>query len=222
MLPAMDAEAAFKAARRAIGSESALNRVSNIHFDGYVMAEDSGRRARLKVIFKKPHLSWMQISSENFVEEIVANRFEGFFRRTDRETGEAKTQVIPARAVSRMHNLAWLHLHFYSSPGKRLGKAVSKGFAEMHGRLCHKVRIQFPANLWSDLYFEKESGVHFAMQDDNGLLRVLSGRIETSGIRFPEKITVFEEGRETRHMVFEKITVNQPVNARIFEFPTDS
>ncbi|MGB0369845.1 MAG: hypothetical protein ACPGN3_00745 [Opitutales bacterium] len=218
----MDAESAFNAARRSMGPESALNRVKSLHFEGYVVAEDSGSRAKLEIVFAKPHLSWMKVSRENIVENMVANKFEGFMRKHDLSNGDTKTSVLPARVASRMNNLAWMNLHFFAHPQKRFGKAKSQGFVKVDGRLCHKVRLQFPSDLWTDLYFDKESGSPLASQDDNGLRRVLSGQIVSGGIRFPKEITIFEPGKETRRLVFEKIAVNQAVDPRIFEFPTDS
>ena len=222
LLQAGDVESAFKAARRAMGSEDALRKVNSVHFYGSVVAEDSGSRAKLRIVFAKPHLSWMEIKTDEMVEVVVANKIEGFVSRKHKNSGKSKVDILPAKATSRINNMAWQGLHFFASPKARFGKATNDGFVKVDDRMCQKVTIRYPGGLWTSLYFDKNTGKHFITQADNGLRYVKSGEIVVDGIRFPKEITVFERGREARRMIFEKISVNRPVDSSIFEFPTES
>ena len=222
MLQAGDVESAFKAARRAVGSEEALRKVESVHFYGKVVAEDSGSTAKLRIVFSKPYMSWMEITTDDVVEVVVANKIEGFVSRTEIASGKSRVNVLPAKATSRINNMAWQGLHFFASPKARFGRASNDGFVEVDGRPCQKVTIRYPGGLWTSLYFDKKSGKHFITQADNGLRYVKSGEMVVDGIRFPKAVTVFERGREARRMIFEKISVNRPVDSSIFEFPTES
>lgn len=222
LLEAGDAENALKQARRYFGNESALESVKSIHFSGYVIAEDSREKAELNFVLQKPYLSWMQIKRGNVEEVVVANKIEGFVVRKHLESGKSRVEVLPAKAAARLNNMAWFRLHFFDLPQKRFGKAKSEGLVDMEGRLCNKVKVNFPGEAWAAFYFDKDTGRHLVTHSDNGLRLVKTGEIIVNGIRFPQKVTVFEQGREVRRMIFEKIAVNQAVDSRIFEFPSDS
>ena len=68
--------------------------MNSVHFYGTVVAEDSGSRAKLQIVFAKPHLSWMEIKTDDLVEVVVANKIEGFVSRTQRDSGKSKVDIL--------------------------------------------------------------------------------------------------------------------------------
>jgi hypothetical protein len=109
--------------------------------------------------------------------------------------------------------------NFYQPNFKSGEKVTYEGMVTHREKRTHKISYKYPEGLETVRYFSVEDDTLVASVADNGVESVNRGSLMVQGIKFPESIDYYEEGRKLHTIKLREVSVNKPLAAGIFDVP---
>ncbi len=210
-------------ARGLLGTEEALTSVETLHYSGTVLDSEGAVIDTIELYFKKPYFQKLIIENDKVRRTTAVNISEGFIEVIDKEDEKnSGILILDAARVRRLIANAVENLYYYQGPKQRPGGKIELlGTKTVHGKQCYEVKFSYPSGLFYVRYFDVEDGsIVSTINGETNMENIETDVMVIDGIRFPKKIASYdEEGDLLRTVVFEEITVNEPLDNSIFEFP---
>ena len=93
------------------------------------------------------------------------------------------------------------------------------GIVTHRDQRSHKIKYSYPDGLETIRFFSVEDDTLVASISESGVESVNQGAQFVKGIKFPESINYYEKGRMLHTIKVSEISVNDPLQAGIFEIP---
>jgi len=109
--------------------------------------------------------------------------------------------------------------NFYRPDFKCGEKATHEGMVTHREKRAHKIRYKHPEGSETVRYFSVEDDTLVASVSDDGVESVNRGEQVVQGIKYPQSIEYYEDGRMLHTIYLNEISVNQPLADGIFDVP---
>lgn len=223
MVSAVSAESAsavVERARAALGSESALEGVRSIKYEGRILSAEGVEEGRIRLYFQRPLDQRIEIEADGVLDLTVVNDLEGFVMKRELESGAWQRMVLPAEDVRRLHSNSVENLNFFRGPARLRGKTEYGGKVEKHGKMTDRVLFIYPNGVEFERFFDASGNLVATVVGDGGLELREKGKLEAGGIQFPRRVETYEGGELMRIVEFDTIEVNEPLDPALFSFPS--
>jgi outer membrane lipoprotein-sorting protein len=217
-------------ARAYLGSESALNSVKSLQFNGTVTtidtaAPDKPTTATIEITVQKPDKQRVVASTSKGTETTAVDGYEGWQRY--QETANPKNIRLIAlkpEAVRRLRAQAFENLSFFRGLERQGGRIEDQGTATIDGITCQKVAFIHAPNIVFVRYFDVATGRLIRTDTEDGGMSREEGEQVLAGVRFPKsmKMTVKMAKGATQivSITFESIKVNETFPDAVFRMPS--
>ncbi len=230
VLGAQSAEQLIQKARARLGTEAALNGVNGLLFEGTVkqyVYENEGAQAvqsdgSIRVVIQKPDQRRIEIKNAQLDDVGVINGYTGW-RTVQRKGADAPASpdLVNLNAsvilVSRIEVAE--ALNFFRATELLDGTVKDLGTKEWKKLPARVLRFDY-GNIYYDRYFDAGSGKLLGTIASYGIEIVEEGETVVNGVRFPQKVAYFNNGRLVREDIYSKIEVNPAVKPEQFQNPT--
>jgi len=207
-------------ARAYLGSESALNAVTNIHFTGS-FENDAKAKLPVDIVFQKPFQELMTVTSPKLIEVTALDGYDAWQKRTNPDNpAQWQVTLLDGNQVKRQRANTWENLNFFAGLEKKGGRVQLGGEATVDGVACVKLSFVHDTNIVFMRYFDKSTGRLVKTETENGGDIREEGEIIVKGVRFPQKVINKGPDGKVTTITFDKIEVNVPVTAGQFAVPT--
>lgn len=207
-------------AREYLGGDEALDAVRSIFYRG-TFETGEGIEGEVEIIFKKPLFQRVKTVREEVEEVTALSHYDGWRKITDRDDESNWTVVfLDAPQIRELQANTWENLNFYKNIERRRGRIENHGVVELDGEDCVHLTFHHPGGIHFDRYFDVETGrLRMTESSTGGQIREEGDQV-VSGIRFPESITMMQDGEVTNRIHFEEIEVNREVEEDLFDVPS--
>lgn len=212
----------LKKARSQLGAESALDGVESIHYKGKVISPTGEEMSQLELVFDKPNRQLLKEVRGDVVNQTAVNGYEGYVMSKDPANPNGPmVQVLRPGQVKRLMANAVENLNFFDGPEKMRGaEIIDEGMADYNGKNARKIKFSYPLGLFYTRYFEPDSAKLIATVSSDGLTMMEKNSLTAGGIKFPKTVETYDEtGKLLRTVEFTEVTVNEKVDAGVFDFP---
>jgi hypothetical protein len=221
-------------ARAWLGTESALNGVTAIHFigtlemadpqvagDGKAQASDHLEKMPAEIIFQKPYQHKMTVTRPKLIDVTTLDDYDGWARVTDRENAKKwKISLLNADQIKQLRANTWENLNFFGGLEKRGGVIKMGDDVKVDGIDCIKLSFYHSDRIVFHRYFDKSSGRLIKTETSSGGEIREEGEMVVEGIRFPKVIINKSGSGQSSRMTIEKIIINEKVPAAEFAVPS--
>ncbi len=221
-------------ARARLGSESALNAVTTIHFIGTLEMADFQPTADAKtqvpgqllkmpaeIIFQKPYQHKMTVTRSKVIDVTTLDDYDGWTKVTDRENNKKwRFSLLDAEQIKQLRANTWENLYFFGGLEKRGGTVKAEGDVVVDGVDCLKVSFYHSDRIVFHRYFEKTTGRLVKTDTAYGGEIREEGELLVEGIRFPKVIVNKSASGQSSRMTIEKIILNEKIPASEFAVPS--
>lgn len=218
-------------ARAAVGTESALDAVTSVHYSGTLETTQKVRdekdpnkvnevplRAAVDIILQKPCQQKNVLRTDKTVETTALDDYDGWIRRSEAGRGEV-FQLLDAAQVRHLRANTWESLFFFRGIEKRGGTVEYRGEAEVDGTPCVVLAFIYPDNIVFTRYLDKATGTLVKTVTEGGGEIREKGSIIEQGVRFPKVLVNKSPSGQIITITFDKITLNETVPASEFALP---
>ncbi|MDP4610794.1 MAG: hypothetical protein NWT02_06365 [Opitutales bacterium] len=207
-------------ARATVGLDTALDGLVTLNMTGSLEPIDSKMpAAALLIVARKPCSQRMEIRIDDMVETHILNGENGCIIRSNLQNGTSQMRPLTAAEQARVAFSTRQFFSFYR-PDFKNGERISyEGIEQRIGIRCHKLVYAYPDGLTTVRYFSVDEDKLISTITENKVESVSVGVQNIGGIRFPEKIDYFEDGRKLHSIVLRSIVVNKPLQEGIFDIP---
>jgi hypothetical protein len=207
-------------ARAYLGSESALNSITAIHFSG-TLEIDAGTRLPVDIIFQKPFQQRITVTGPKVIEVTALDGYDAWQKRTNPENPtQWQVTLLDAGQVKRLRANTWENLSFFAGIEKKGGNVLSGGDVTIDGVACVKLSFVHADSIIFVRYFEKATGRLVRTETETGAEIREEGEMMVKGIRFPKKVINKAPNGPATTIVFEKIELNAVIPPGEFAVPT--
>ncbi len=209
-------------ARARLGSESTLNAVQSIQYEGLIQDADGETISTLTLRFKRPGMQRLDRTHGTVTDITAVNGFEGYSLRLDSDEDKPRgILVLQPNQVDNLVCMAHENLYFFKGPRQRRGGQVELlGEEVFMDKPCHKVKFSYPGGLHLYRYFDISTGDLVAtVNGENGNVLVERSTKVVDGIRLPHLVETYDDGELVRKVVFDRIVINAPMEDSLFDFP---
>ncbi len=207
-------------ARAYLGSESALNAVSTIHFTG-ALEVDATTRLPVDIIFQKPYQQRILVTGPKVIEVTALDGYDAWQKRTNpANPTQWQVTLLDAGQVNRLRANTWENLSFFTGIEKKGGRVQAGGDATVDGIACTKLSFIHADNIVFVRYFDKATGRLVKTETEAGAEIREEGEMIVKGVRFPRKVINKAGNGQTTTIAFDKVELNQPVAGTEFAVPT--
>lgn len=228
------AEAWVAKARAFLGSESALNAVKSLHFEGTVDATervadpaDSSKtierpiRLAIDIVFQKPMQQRQIIRSDKIERTTSLDGYDAWEKVSDRTNqNPPRILLLDPASIKRLRATTIENLSFYSNQGQDSRQVRLLGDAKVEGIACVKLSFTHSSNIVFIRYFDKSTGRLVKTEVDSGGEIREEGEMMVSGIRFPRKVVNKTAAGQVTVISFNKVTVGERFSADAFTVPS--
>ena len=220
-------------ARAYYGSESALNAVNSIHFEGTVETTeriadpadaskmiDRPIQLTIGIVFQKP-MQQRQIIRSGEVERVTSlDGYDAWEKVSDRTNkNPSRITLLDSPRIKRLRATTIDNLSFYSNKGQDMREVRLLGDVNVDGIACVKLSFTYSSIVFIR-YFEKSTGRLVRTDIDGGDEIREEGEIFVSGIRFPRKVVNKSAGGQVTVITFDKVTVGERFPSDVFAVPS--
>lgn len=158
-----------------------------------------------------------------FEAAVCAGRLDGW--TTSRADALARRAVrpVPFEEFKRLKDMGRDDLAFFAAPDAALGQATYQGLAEVDGRRTHAVEYAYASGFRITRHFDADTFRLVASDQRTPKGELQRQKVEAfaqaDGISFPSKETIFVDGRKSGEVTYDRVTVNPPLPAGLFDFP---
>jgi hypothetical protein len=155
-------------ARAYLGSESALNAVTSIHFTGTLEAPGDVRLPA-EIVFQKPYRQRITYTGPKFIEITALDGYDAWLKRVNAENPvQWQVRLLDAAQVKRLRANTLENLSFYSTRDMKGSTIEFLGDVTVDGLACVKISFTHSAEVAFVRYFEKSSGRLVKTETENG------------------------------------------------------
>jgi hypothetical protein len=207
-------------ARATLGSEQALNEVITLKMLGTLEpANAKVPAATLLIIARKPNSQRLEIRMDDMVETTILNCRKACIIRSNLGAEASQMRELTEPERERVLYSTRQLFNFYQPNFKSGEKVTYEGMVTHREKRTHKISYKYPEGLETVRYFSVEDDTLVASVADNGVESVNRGSLMVQGIKFPESIDYYEEGRKLHTIKLREVSVNKPLAAGIFDVP---
>lgn len=209
-------------ARARIGNESTLNGVETLLYEGSIEDGEGKTLSTLTLRFKRPGKQRMDRTFGTVTEITAVNGYEGYSLRLDSDVNNPSgILVLQAPQVDNLVCIAYENLFFLKGPEQRRGGKIELlGEEVFMDKPCYKLKYSYPSGLHFYRYIDVGTGDLVAtVNGENGNVLIEKSTKVVDGIRLPHVVETYDNGKLIRKVVFDRITINAPMDDRLFDFP---
>ena len=217
-------EQVLEKARAFVGKEADLQAVNSLDYTGRVFDANGKEIALFRYIYQKPYFFRRQETnrSNNF-KLLCKDDFEAWIFSGNVD-GPVQRAPMPFANQDFERNLAVDRLNFFKGPSALERSEVKlDGIAQWESRRAYKLDYTYPVGLGKmtmTRYIDAETGRSLALVSNHGKTQAVdSGVIEADGLKFPKYTSIYQDGKLTLRLAYEKIAVNQTYPPEIFNKP---
>ncbi len=213
-------EAIVAKARAYLGSESALNAISTIHFTG-TLEVNASTLLPVDIIFQKPDQQRVTVTGPQVIEVTALDGYDAWQKRTNPANPvQWQVTLLDASQVKRLRANTWENLSFFAGLDKQGGKVQHGGDATIDGVPCVKLSFVHDDSIIFVRYFEKSTGRLVKTVTETGAEIREEGEMIIKGVRFPRKVINKAPNGTATTISFIRVELNQAVPAAEFAVPT--
>ncbi|MFU8848456.1 MAG: hypothetical protein ACNA77_07040 [Opitutales bacterium] len=208
-------------ARATVGTEKALNEVVTVRMIGNLdPADPKVPAATVFIVARKPFSQRLEIRVDDMVETTILNCRKACIIRSNLKEEASQMRELTGQELERVRYSSRQFFNFFR-PDFKNGERVSyEGLVTHRDVRAHKLRYTYPDGLETIRFFSVKDDTLVATITDNGVESVNRGTQIVKGIKYPQTIDYFEDGRKLHSIHFSEIEVNQPLAAGIFKVPS--
>ncbi len=231
-LRAETAEQWIAKARAYLGSESALNAVTSVHYTGTLEATEKIPSADDKtklvdhpvslpadLVFQKPFQQRITLTRPDSVETTALDGYDGWSRNSNLRSKQWQLSLLQAPQIKRLRANTWENLYYYSGIEKNGGKVALGGDTTVDGVACVKLSFIHDDDIIFHRYFDKATGRLVRTETENGGEIREEGEMLVNGVRFPRKVINRSANNEVTIIIFDKVVLNEVLPASEFAVP---
>lgn len=216
---AQTAEQWIARARARLGSESALQGLTSIHYTGTLVVDGANQRS-LDILFQKPLKQRITLTSAEIVDVIGLDDYDAWQKRSNpKNPAQWQLTLIDPAQTKRLRAQVWDNLYFFSGLEKMRGSVRLEGDVTVDGVACVKLVFTYHENMVLTRYFERATARLVKVETETGTEIREEGEIFANGIRFPRKVTNREKDGRAITMVFDQVILNETHAASEFAVP---
>lgn len=216
---AQTAEQWIARARARLGSESALQGVTSIHFVGTIEVDGANQRA-MDIIFQKPMQQRFTFTSPELIEVLALDDYDAWQKRINpKNPTQWQLTLLDATQIKRLRAQAWDNLNFLRGIEKLRGSVRLGGEATVDDLACVKLVFTYSDTIVLTRYYDKATARLVKTETETGVEIREEGEMFVNGIRFARKVSNREKSGRTVTLNFEKIVLNETFPASQFAVP---
>ncbi|PXA04706.1 hypothetical protein DDZ13_05920 [Coraliomargarita sinensis] len=210
-------------ARATLGTEKALNGVVTLKMVGSLEPVDPKvPAATVLIIARKPQSQRLEIRVDDMVETTILNCRKSCIIRSNLKEDASQMRELTGPELERVRHSTRQFFNFYR-PDFKNGERVSyEGIVTHRDKRAHKVKYTYPEGLETIRYFSVEDDTLVATITENDVESVNRGAQVVKGIKYPESIDYYEDGRKLHTIKWSEVEVNEPLAAGVFKVPQAS
>lgn len=207
-------------AREYLGGDANLKAIKSLKYTATFKDHGSGNTGTLTIYLKKPMQQRIEVRQGDRTQVTAVDQFEGW-RRVYSNSDPSKWEmvVMPPPEFKRLRANTWENLNFYTGLKRFRGRIEDKGRTTFDEKPAREMIFYYADDIYYQRFFDPETGELLGTINDQGLIIREEGDMFISGIRFPEKLITYADGKPTNTVTFEKIEVNPSIDDALFEFP---
>lgn len=210
----------IKRARSTVGTESALRDLVTLRIRGRIEPSDPKMpEALLVILAREPASQRLEVRVDDLIETTLVHGGEGVVIRSNVNEDASRMRPLTGEELKRAIINTRQFFSFYRPDAKHGETVRYAGIEQRRGVRCHKLVYEYPDGVTTKRFFAVNDDTLVATVSDNGVESVEKGRQVIDGIRFPEKVAYFEDGRKLHTIHLEEVAVNKPLEAGIFTIP---
>jgi hypothetical protein len=232
-LRAETAEQWIAKARAYLGSESALNAVTSIHFIGRLETTEpvpvSGDKTRLvnqsvtlpaEIIFQKPCQQLVILKRPGTIETKALDDYDGWARSTNAQNPKQwRLTLLEVPEIRQLRANTWENLNFFAGLEKKGGRVVLRGEVTVDGLACVQLSFIHSDEIVFQRYFDRATGRLVKTETGRGAEIREEGEIIVEGVRFPRTVISKSANGQIDTITFEKVMLNERIDASEFAVP---
>lgn len=223
VLPAAAAETADQwvaKARAFLGSESALNAITSVHYTGSL--EVPGKSSLpTEIIFQKPYRQQITVKGPKVIETTALDGYDAWRKQTNTENPvQWQVVLLDAGQIKRLRANTLENLSFYSSREMKGCVLELLGEVVVDGVSCKKVAFTHTGGVVFIRYFDKATGRLVKTETENGTEIREEGEMIVNGVRFPKRVINKAPNGNVTAISFDKVTVNEVFPVETFAVPS--
>lgn len=216
-------------ARAYLGSETALNSVTSVHYTGIldIDAHDKtpAQQLMIEIILQKPDRQRSVVTGPGIIETTALNGYEGWRKVQDpKDASRWKMDLLGADQIKGLRANVQENLAFFRGAGDPRATVEDLGPATADGVACHKLAFIYSPQAVFTRYFDVSTGRLVLTETLQGEQIREQGTIIVGGIKFPQKLvtTVARPDGTTQKVTitFEKVGVNETFPDDYFSVPS--
>lgn len=208
-------------ARATVGEDKHLDGVVTMRMVGTLEpADPKVPAATVLIIARKPSSQRLEIRVDDLVETTILNGRKACIIRSKLKDGASKMRELTGPELERVLHSTRQFFNFYRPDFKNGEKVAYEGIENHRDTRCHKIRYSYPKGLNTIRYFSVSDDTLIATITENGVESVGVGEQIVKGIKFPQSIDYYENGRKLHTIQLSEVQVNEPLQAGIFRIPS--
>lgn len=208
-------------ARATLGSDAKLDAVVTLKMLGTLEpADPKVPAATILIIARKPCSQRLEIRMDDMVETTILNGRKACIIRSNLGAEASQMRKLTEPELERVVYSTRQLFNFYRPDFKNGEKVSYEGMVTHRDRRAHKIKYKYPEGAETVRYFSVEDDTLVASISDNGVESVNRGSQVVKGIKYPESIDYYEDGRKLHTIELKEVSVNEPLAAGIFEVPS--
>ena len=210
-------------ARATLGTEKALDSVVTLSMVGELIpADPKVPAATVYIVARKPESQRLEIRVDDLVETTILNGGEACIIRSNLKADRSQMRELTLPERERVLYSTRQFFNFYRPDFKNGEKVSYQGIQKHRGQRAHKITYAYPNGLETIRYFSVDEDKLVSVITENGVESINQGSQVVAGVKYPESIDYYENGRKLHTINFSEIEVNQPLSAGIFNIPKAS
>lgn len=214
-------------ARARLAPDAVLDAVKSIHYVGTITAPDPANPANeirqgIEIFLQKPAQQRIVVTSDAVIEISGLDGYDAWRRTIDaKDPSRWQQSQMGSEQVKQLRADVWENLAFFRGIEQVGGWVRDEGAATIDGIACRKLAFHHSDELVYYRYFNAATGELVLTGSERNNIRE-QGELVAGGIRFPKSLEVAQSvnGETTkRTLIFENITVNEPLPASLFAVP---
>ncbi len=220
-------------ARAYLGTESALNAVTCIHFSGRletvekVPAPDDKTKLidrpvslPTEIIFQKPYQQEMIQTKADAIVTTALDDYDGWIRTSNpKDPKQWRISLLDTQQIKQLRANTWENLWFYSGIERKGGRVELGGDVTVDGVACVKLSFIHAENIIFTRYIDKATGRLVKTETENGGEIREEGEIIVNGVRFPRKVINKALNGQIISIAFDKVVLNEHFPESEFAVP---
>ncbi len=207
-------------AREYLGGDEVLDAVDSLYYRGTFETAE-GVEGEVEIKFKKPLYQRVKTTRDEVTEVTALSHYDGWRKITRRDDESNWTIVfLDADQIREMQANTWENLNFFRGIERRRGRIVNQGLVDLDGHTCVKLTFNHRGGVYFVRYFDAETGqLRMSETSGGGQIREEGSR-RVSGIRFPERLIMIQDGEEINRIEFTEIEINREFDEELFDVPS--